>query len=52
MQTVLKYFLMGLLFVTQSIWALGPILPPIQWLPAVFPRDNAAGTWSWPLTSV
>jgi hypothetical protein len=32
---------------------LGPTQPHIQWVQsALFPRRNAAATWSWPLTSI
>ena len=31
--------------------ALGPIQPPIQWVP-VFPRGKAAGEWRWPPTPI
>jgi hypothetical protein len=32
--------------------ALGPTQPPIQWLPGLFPRDKAAGAWSWTPTPI
>ena len=30
--------------------SLGPILPPLQWVPYLFPESKAAGAWSWPST--
>jgi hypothetical protein len=40
------------LFITASRPALGPTQPPIKWVREALSRGcNAAGTWSWPLTS-
>jgi len=30
--------------------ALGPIQPPTQWVPGLFPESKAAGAWRWPPT--
>jgi hypothetical protein len=40
------------LFTTASRTVLGPTQPPVQWVPGAHPRGKAAGTWSWPLTSI
>jgi hypothetical protein len=41
------------LFATGSRSALGPIGPPMQWLPeGSFPGGKAAGAWGWSLTSI
>ena len=31
--------------------SLGPIQPPIRWVPSVFPGSHAAGAWRWPSTT-
>jgi hypothetical protein len=38
-------------FSISSRLALGSTQPPIKMGTVVFPGDNAAGAWSWPLTS-
>jgi len=41
------------LFATVSRTALGPIQPPIQWVPGGLSLGSkAAGAWSWPLTPI
>lgn len=35
------------LFFKTSRLALGFFYPPIQWVPRLFPRVKAAGSWSW-----
>ena len=37
-------------FLHPSRPALGHIQPPVQWVPALFPGDKAAGTWRCPPT--
>jgi hypothetical protein len=40
------------LFTTASRTALESTQPPIQWVPEDLSEGKAAGTWSWPLTSI
>ena len=37
-------------FPHPSVHALGPIQPPIQWVPGFFSGGKAAGAWRWPPT--
>jgi hypothetical protein len=34
-------------FLQPSRLSLGPTQPPIQWVPALFPRAKAVGAWPW-----